>query len=427
MVPRSNNLRPLRHRVKLVYLINGLGAGGAERSLAELLPFYGRAGIETTVVCLTATAIGVESDVRVSGCDLVFLPGRRLPQWTHSFRALIRAHRPDLIHTTLADANLVGRVGSAGTGIPVLTSLVNTPYVAARAKDKRLRPWKVRIVREVDGWTARNLTTHFHALTHAVRDAYVETLRIPRDRITVIARGRDTVRLGVQTPERRRSVRHTLGLEDRHEVLINVARQEYQKGQRFLLEAFARLAASRPNLILLVAGRDGHQTPELRELHSRLGLGNRVRFLGHRTDIPDLLTASDIFVFPSLLEGLGGAVIEAMALGLPVIASDIPVLREVVEEGRTAELVEPESSIALAAAIESLLDDPGRRTAYGARAREVFAARFGIAQSAERMVEMYRAVASRTSGSVVQRSALSSPPGNASVRPAEQRVSSPRP
>jgi glycosyltransferase involved in cell wall biosynthesis len=378
--------------MKLFYLINGLGPGGAERSLAELLPHLADAGITTTVVCLSASKLGVEADVRLAQHRILFLGGKGRLHWIRAFRRLLLSERPDLVHTTLFDAHIVGRLGAVGTGIPVLSSLVNTPYDPSRARDHRLNALRFRLVRELDRWTARHLTSYFHAITYAVRDAYVSSLGLPADRITVIERGRDPSRLGTPNAERRAAARDALGLASDAEVLINVARQEYQKGQLCLLDAFAQLAARRPRLVLLVAGRDGNLTAELRQRHAELGLGDRVRFLGHRTDVPDLLAASDIFVFPSLFEGLGCAVIEAMALGLPVVASDIPALREVVEVGRTGDLVEPESAPTLAAALESLLNSPARRAAYGARGMERFRERFELGRSAQRMIEMYRSL-----------------------------------
>lgn len=380
--------------MKLFYVINGLGVGGAERSLAELLPRFVEAGISTTVVCLRKRKVGVERDVGLAGCEIVRLAGRGLVPWIRAFRQLISKERPDIVHTTLFDAHMVGRIGAIGTGIPVLSSLVGTPYDPSRWRDPRLNRMGFSIVRALDGWTARNLTAHFHAITYAVRDAYVSGLGLSAERVTVIERGRDPQRLGRRSPERRQSVRQALGLGANHEVVINVARQEYQKGQVFLLDAIARLVERRPNLVLLLAGRDGALTPELLRHQARLRLGDRVRFLGHRADVPDLLAASDVFAFPSLSEGLGGAVIEAMALGLPVVASDIPALREVVEVGRTGDLVEPASGAALAAGLESLLDSPVRRAAYSERAIRRFRERFDIGRSARRMIDLYRSLVS---------------------------------
>jgi glycosyltransferase involved in cell wall biosynthesis len=184
-----------------------------------------------------------------------------------------------------------------------------------------------------------------------------------------------------------------LGLKPEDEVLINVGRREYQKGQRFLLEAMARLCSDRPRVVLLVAGRDGQASKELDEQRVRLGLHDRVRFLGHREDLPDLLCASDLFVFPSLFEGLGGALIEAMALELPVVAADIDAVREVADSGRSASLVPPGSSLSLAEAIRDLLNDRSKARAFGTRGREVYLSRFTLDRCVERMTDLYCRVA----------------------------------
>lgn len=384
--------------MRLLYLINGLGAGGAERSLAELLPHMRAAGIETTVVCLRRREIGVESEVRLTDCRVEVLAGRTHLQRARELRLLLREIRPDVVHTTLFDSHVAGRLGAAGTGIPVISSLVGTPYVASRARDERLSRKAFRFVREIDGWTARHLTTHFHAISHAVRDSYVAALRIHPERITVIERGRDTHRLGEPSEERRLRVRAMLGIAADQPVLINVGRQEHPKGQWTLLQAAASLLPRNPELRVLIAGREGHMTPALRSMHAQLGLNGHVVFLGHRTDVPDLLAASDIFVFPSLHEGLGGAALEAMALGLPVVASDLPALREVVEHGRTGVLVPADSPEALAGALDALIGDTALRAEYGQRARGRFHARFDLARSARRMIALYHTVAHGAAG-----------------------------
>ena len=115
-----------------------------------------------------------------------------------------------------------------------------------------------------------------------------------------------------------------------------------------------------------------------------------MRFLGHRDDVPDLLAAADLFAFPSLYEGTGGAAIEAMALGLPIVTSDIDAMREVVDDRRNALLVPPHAPGPLADAIAALLDDPARRLAFGASSREIFEARFTLERSTRAMVELYR-------------------------------------
>lgn len=177
------------------------------------------------------------------------------------------------------------------------------------------------------------------------------------------------------------------------ELLVSVGRQDFQKGQEHLLRAVALLAPSRPRLRLLLAGRTGSATQRLVQLREELGLDDRVRMLGHRQDLPEILAAADLFVFPSLFEGLPGAVIEAEALALPVVATDIPAVREVVEPDRNALLVPTASSVELADAVCRLLDDPRRLAEFAARSREIFEERFLLARSSDAMIRLYREMA----------------------------------
>lgn len=168
-------------------------------------------------------------------------------------------------------------------------------------------------------------------------------------------------------------------------MLLSVGRQEYQKGQRYLIEAMRQIETDR--VVLLVAGREGHATGELRAAAADLA---SVRFLGHRDDLPEILAAADVFVFPSLYEGLGGSLIEAMALGLPIIASDLPAVREVVRQGSNALLVEPASSTALAVAIDQLARHDAVAARFGAESREIFLERFTLDRSTKAMVDLYQ-------------------------------------
>ena len=334
---------------------------------------------------------GVQEEVKRQGTDVRILSGNAGAQM-RALRRLLQTERPALVHTTLFTSNLLGRFAALGTGVPVLTSLVNTSYAPVRLRDPNITPWKLRLVQAADALTAP-LTDHFHAVTEAVKEASVRDLRIAPERITVVERGRNPAWLGESDPERRRQARERLGLAEEDEVLLNLGRQDYQKGQRYLLEAFERLAQGRPCLRLLVAGRPGGATPDLERAMRQMAHDDRVRFLGHRSDIPDLLAAADVFVFPSLFEGIGGACIEAMALGLPVVCSDLPGMREVIEHGRSGLLVEPANADALAQATGALLDDPERAEAMGRRGRERFEERFTLARSAERMVDLFHHVA----------------------------------
>jgi len=377
--------------LKILFVIDGLGHGGAERSLAEMLPHFVRSGIKSTVAFFHRHQESLEGRLRAQGADLRFLPEQGVIRRIAALRRLIQMERPDVVHTALFESDVVGRLASIGQQTVVVSSLVNTPYDRIRLQNRDVSAVKLWAVRVIDGWTARCFTTHFHAVTEATKNAAVSELGLTPEHITVIARGRTDL-MGPPDAERTRKARLKFGVKDSDEVIVTTGRQEYQKGQRFLLEAMGEIARRRPHAVLLVAGRKGRQSPILEETQQRLALDGRVRLLGHRDDVPELLAASDVFVFPSLYEGLGGSLIEAMAQGLPIVASRIPAIEEVVEEGQNALLVERASVAPLAEAITGLLADSKTARAFGRRSREIFEERFMLEKAASRMVAFYREI-----------------------------------
>jgi glycosyltransferase involved in cell wall biosynthesis len=381
--------------LKILFVIDGLGTGGAERSLAEALPLFKKNGIKPIVVCFHERAEGMEQSVAKQGFDLRFIRTTSWLERMQELRKVISLEKPEILHSTLFESNVAGRLAALGKPTQVLNSLVNTPYVPIRRKEAGISPAKHEAVRLVDSWTARLCTDHFHAITHTVKQHAVKSLRIAPDRVTVVERGRDPLRLGYPSEERRQRARLQLGLSADAEVLVNLGRLEYQKGQKYLLQAAVRLSEHRPHLTVLIAGRQGSASKELADMHRKLGLDNIVRFLGYREDAPEILASADLFVFPSLFEGLGGALIEAMALALPIVASDLPELREVVEVGQNAVLVQPASPDDLQVGIEAILEDRQRMAQFGQRSRAIFEERFTLEQSAMRMVELYHKVAER--------------------------------
>ncbi len=380
--------------LKILFVIDSLGTGGAERDLAEKLPQLGRFNVTPIVVSLRRREEGVQEDLQRQGFDVRILNTSGLIGRLLGVRKILRTERPDVIQTVLFHSDLVGRLAAIGTPAKVISRLVNTDYDKIRVHDPNIRPFRFRMARLIDSWTARHLTHQIYANSNAVKTAAIRDLGISPEKIIVLEESRDASRLGQPSCHRRKLARIRLGLDESQEVLVNIGRQDYQKGQRYLLEAMSMLVSTRPRLVLLMAGRTGDVSGELERLRDRLGLTGRVHFLGHREDVPEILASADLFVFPSFYEGLPGAVIEAMALGLPIVASDIDPVRETVEEGRNALLVKPASPDELASAIERLLEDRPTAQAFGRRSRAIFDERFTLEQSIPPLLEFYRRVVS---------------------------------
>jgi glycosyltransferase involved in cell wall biosynthesis len=331
------------------------GTGGAGRSVAELTCGLKRAGVRAELACFRHSSRSLEEDLLREGVPLHVLEVDHLPTAIWRLRRLIRDRRPDLVHTTMYAADQAGRLAALGTGTPVLSTITTPTHDPAR--DETAPLWRRRLLWALDGWTSRHLTSRIHAITYALKDSAVRGLGVRPDRVTVVYRSRDEERLGEPSEERRRTVRRALGLENAT-VVLTLGRQAPEKGQTHLLDAFALVVAAHPSAVLLVAGARGSATPALEAAMRERGIEASVRFLGHREDVGDLLAAADAFAFPSLFEGLGGALIEAMALGTPIVASDLPAVREVTGDGAVALLVPPGDPAALASALMRLLEDP---------------------------------------------------------------------
>lgn len=371
----------------VLYVIDSLLAGGAERSLAALAPLYPRRGIRLDVAYLHDRP-GVQRELESAGATMLSVagPGGRAGR-LRRMRHLVTSRRPDLVHTTLFEADVAGRVAARLAGTPVVSSLVNDAYGPAHLDDPTLSAWKVRGAQLLDAATAR-LAVRMHAVSRRVADVMVHRLRYPRQRVDVVPRGRDPDVLGRRTEARRAQTRIRLAIPANVPLLLAVARQEHQKGLDVLVQAFRLVRRGLPAARLLVAGRDGSQTPQLRDMVRELSLNDAVTFLGARDDVPDLLCAADAFVLPSRREGLPGSVVEAMALEVPIVASDLPEVRELVNDA-SAVLVPPGSPEALAVQLERVLGDPREAGTRVQRAAVAFRDRFTVERVVDQMHAFY--------------------------------------
>lgn len=357
-------------------IIDSLAYGGAERSLAALTPYLTAHGVRLDVAYLNEKP-GLHEELRAGGATLFRIVGSggRLG-WVARGAQLVRTRRPDLVHTTLFDADVTGRLAALIGRVPVVSSLVNVAYGPEMFDDPNLRRWRLRSAQLLDRLTARGVV-RFHAITAYLADLMAPRLGINPARIDVVPRGRDAAALGLRTSARAERARQDVGAGD-GPLVVAAARQEPQKGLDFLVRAWPAVVEAVPGAQLIVAGREGRHTATLRALCAESGVTDAIRFLGAWPRVPDLLSAADVFVLPSRWEGLGSVLLEAMALDAPIVASDLPPVRETVGDESRAWLVRPEEPVPLAnAIIEALLDRPtavGKANAAHAR----FAERFTI-------------------------------------------------
>jgi glycosyltransferase involved in cell wall biosynthesis len=223
------------------------------------------------------------------------------------------------------------------------------------------------------------------AISKAVRDGLIEAGVHP-DSIRVIPSAIELERFDRDVDPL--EVRRAWGLGPKEPLVVSVGSLTPEKDRSTLIEAAARLAAGARGFRLLVVG-EGEERRKLAAGIARLGLGERVILCGFLEDPIPLLRAATVFVLSSRREGLGTALLEAAAAGLPAVATRVGGIPEIVEDGATGILVPPEDPEALAGALEELLGDPGRRASMGARARER-ARGFGAETMVEAVLGVYR-------------------------------------
>ena len=249
------------------------------------------------------------------------------------------------------------------------------------------------------------------AISAAVADALARAIGA-RERITVIPSGVDCAHFRPPSADERAAARAALGLGDADLAVGTVGALVPRKGHRYLVEAMALLgrgsadaaggggqqrdvvarqtAAPQRRVVAIIAGGGSLRDPLAAEIR-RCGLGDAVRMLGRVDDARAILWALDVFAMPSLSEGLGVALLEAMACGLPAVASRVGGIVDTVDDGRTGMLVAPADAPALAGALAHLSAEAAARAAMGAAARAMAVERFSMASMARRTVELYRA------------------------------------
>jgi glycosyltransferase involved in cell wall biosynthesis len=356
----------------VVHFSDSNGFGGAEQVMLQLLEGLDRARwrpvllhhTEPGLARLVAGAQALDVECRVAPR---LSRRQHLGSGLREFVRILQAERPAVFHAHLP-APLTGKYGLLAAALGRVPAVVATAHLL----DDRPADWRERVSqRMVTACVDRYL---------AVSDGVARRLRarsgMPERKLRVIRNGVAVDRFR-RPPDLRLRAELTGGREQ--PIVLTIARLDAQKGHVHLLAAAAEI----PDALFLLAG-DGAERPRLEAEARALGVADRVRFLGHRDDIPELLALCDLFVLPSLYEGLPLSVLEAMAAGRPVVATAVGGTDEAVLHGETGLLVAPGDASALRDAVRALLADPDRAArmgeAGGIRACREFSAGRMIAQ-----------------------------------------------
>ncbi|MFQ5848665.1 MAG: glycosyltransferase family 4 protein [Candidatus Methylomirabilales bacterium] len=302
---------------------------------------------------------------------------------------LLRRERFDLVHTHTSKAGILGRIAARMAGVP---HIVHTPH--GQAFNGYAGRTLTALFVFLERWAA-TFTDRIIGLTdQEIRDNLERGIGEPGQFVNIPS-GIDLSPFAGREREAA-NVKASLGLSPSARLIGSVGRLDPVKGHTYLLDAFASLAPRFPDLHLALVG-DGELFAELQSRTQHAGLTDRVLFLGWREDVPALLQAFDLFAFPSLSEGMGRALVEAMAAGLPIVATRVCSVPEVLAEGEAGYLVDPASPLALADGIEKLLHDPDLRSRLATQAR-AHARKYSVEAMLHKIEAVYQNVLGNENG-----------------------------
>ncbi|MDW8305255.1 MAG: glycosyltransferase [Acidobacteriota bacterium] len=284
-----------------------------------------------------------------------------------------------MIHSWLYDANIVSRLAKLfyPCKAPILTSLQCPDYDPETIKSSNWNSKKILALKLIDKITAVLTNPYFVACSYSTKDSYQKHYGLRKEKAVVIYNSYDETRLKTCAEEIQK-LREEIRLAQESFVFLSVGRLSPQKNHENLIKAFAKLLeqTDKRKLVLLIAGV-GNLEENLKELTKGLGIEEKVLFLGRRSDIGALLEIADVFVFPSFFEGLPIALIEAMSKGVPCVVSRISVFEEIVEDGKSAIFVDPNSPEEIKEAMLKLYLDEKLRESLGREAFKVVTEKFG--------------------------------------------------
>jgi len=371
--------------MRVAHVIKVVRAAGAERHLLTLLAGLRDRDIDARLMVLVEPGNDMQSYADEAGARAI--PVERLtirrdldPALFSRLRDRFRAFQPDVVHTHLLHADLYGIPAARWAGVPVV--------VSSRHNDDSFR--RRFPIQQVNRLLWRMADAGI-VISDALARFSVEVEGAPSSKIHRIYYGLEATKPLDRGRARAALVSQALtqGEGEQDIVLIGMAcRLVEQKGVTYAIQAFARLAQQFPAAHLLVAG-EGALRAALEAEAAALGLNGRVHFLGWRGDMPTYMAALDLFLMPSLWEGFGLVLLEAMARVVPIIASRVSAIPEIVVDGETGLLVPARDVAGLAAALENLLADKPLRQYMGLQGQDRLETHFSAAHMVEATAALY--------------------------------------
>ena len=371
----------------IIWMIDSLGPGGAEQLMPTVLKHLRDAGFNIRICALQVrlgNPIAPELERIGLPVDLVPVPNLRHPLNLIRILRYLRSHRPMILHTQLEFSDVLGTIAAKILGIPVVATL----HTLDTFTTKKFSPWRLRL----RWFVLRAFCDRIIAVSEETRRHHLQFGKLKPDKVITLYNGVDISRFKNIDQNQSATTRRALNLPLASRVIVTVAVLREPKGIQNMIKALPALLEQVSDLHYLIVG-DGNYGAALRKLVSALALEKHITFAGHRTDIPDLLASSDIFVLPTLKDALPTVLIEALAAEIPVIASDVGGVPEIIENGVDGLLVPPNDPASLADACLRLLKNNVLVQQMTLAGSKIVRQRFSINVQIENLSRLYAELA----------------------------------
>ena len=365
---------------RIAYLITDLDVGGAENSLYQLVTHLNPQRFSTVVYSLSGEG-KIAEKLRDKGIEVICLGAKNIFNISVFFKLikLLKCQKPQILHTYLFHANFIGRIAGRIASVPIIISSVRT-----MEKQK----WHHVYLDMLTCWMVDKEVCVSKDVEGFVR----KYARVPSYKLTTIYNGIDFKELTLTKNAEEK--KKELSINRFSSIIGTVGHLTVAKGVIYLLKAFKLILEGFPNTCLLVVG-DGPQEKKLKKLALELDISSAVRFLGFREDAIDIMNTMDIFVLPSLWEGMPNVILEAYALGKPIVSTSVGGAKEIIKDGQTGFLVSPKDWRNLADSIKLLLKNPKMIEEFGNRGKEFVSKNFSLDRMVKTTEKLYEELISK--------------------------------
>lgn len=373
----------------IIWMIDSLGHGGAEQLMPSILKNLNKAGYNIRVCALqvkSGNPIAAELERLDLPVDQLQIPNLRHPYNLFRILRYLQMHRPQILHTQLEFADILGGISAKILRIPVISTLHTLDTIE---EPLNTATWRLKL----RWFILKKITDLIISVSEKTREHHIQTAKFNPEKIITIYNGVELEKFRKTLNRQNANIRQELNIPTDSKIILTVAVLREPKGIQFMLNSLPEIRKRHPNTHYLIVGEGTHKAHLLNIVKS-LGLEKNVTFAGHRNDIPALMHASQLFVLPTLIDALPTVLIEAMAAELPIVASNVGGIPEIIEDRVNGLLVPAGDPKKLTEACLMLLENKKISNELVQAGGQIIRKRFDIKVQVDHLISCYEGLIS---------------------------------